>query len=352
MLNGEIKDRIVELKEAGYSNYEIAKELGIKQDSVRNYWYRFKKNQATDDDVVGTLLKQNESLRRKLHKIVIQNEIDKAFAERINVPIIHKDVKPSFSPAREEAVLILSDIHYGMLHKGATNYYTPEIAEERLRSIVANAEEILYKFYPHITKMNIFLLGDMVEGYGIFKGQEYSAIPLTDQIEKFPAILSDIIAHIKHDTEIFAVRGNHGRIERGASQHNWDTVVYNITKQMLPDVPFTVADDFFLPVKILNTEFILVHGDGITSARDPESIIERTVGRFTMMFKKQDIYFDYMAMAHFHSVRRLPSAFVNGSVCGDSLLATQRLQASEKPKQLLLFIDEKYGYTNFREIQP
>jgi len=341
---------IKELRDKGFSYFEISKMTGISQDAIRNFFYRERKKETNIDDTISYLLKRIQSLERENRKLKAQHLSDEAFAKLIEVEKFHFE-NTKLADVKEEAGLIVSDLHSGLEYEGSDNKFNMDIAKERVQRLFNDTGEILRKYYPHVKNLHVFLAGDIVDGSGIFKGQEFSTAPITEQIEKTPSMIVEGLKLVSDfNLRLYGVAGNHGRVAKGVSQHNWDNVVYRIIEQMI-DIPFEIASDFYLPVEIKGHKFILLHGDNITHSKTPSSYIERAVGEFTRMFKDMGIYFESLLMGHFHSAQWLPHAIVNGSICGNTNFTIGKLHLNEPARQVLFFVDEKHGITEVRKIQ-
>lgn len=89
----------------------------------------------------------------------------------------------------------LSDTHFGSKY----------CAEDK----VADAVDEINNYHPHA----IFFGGDIIDGYGVYKGQEFelSAHSLPDQLEK-----AEILGDLKAD--VYAIDGNHSEafVKRGS----------------------------------------------------------------------------------------------------------------------------------------
>lgn len=357
----EIRQDIESLREAGYGYHEIALILNMTTDAVRNYFYRKNKSvgvspknvseELTPEEEIAILQAKLQSMNRKLKVEMVDRNLELAIARSITVPRYSVSFKGKVEDGSEKGVVLLSDIHYGLEINSQLNVYNQKIAEERLLYYVDRINHIFSKYYPHIQSLAIFFLGDFIEGDHIYKGQEYESIPITDQIAYAPSFIANALSQIIFPFEIWTVDGNHGRMAQGVMKHNWDKTVYYLLQRMLPEVTFHIGTDFYQMVDIYNYKFLILHGEDITNSKKPPSFIERAVSEYTGVFRKQNIYFDYMIMGHFHETYRLPSAIVNGSICGATPFTQKKIKDAGLPSQIFFIVNDKRGVVDDRFIK-
>lgn len=351
---------IEELREQGYGYHDIALMLNITTDAVRNYFYRKHKSvgvsvqnvseELTPEEEITILQSKLQSMNRKLKVEMVDRNLDLAFARAITVPKYDMSFKGNVEDGVERGIVLFSDLHYGLEFKTQLNIYNPKVAEERLLYYVDRINHIFSKYYPHIKSLTMLCLGDNIEGNNIYRGQEYESIPITDQIAFAPSLIANAFSKIIYPFEIWTIDGNHGRMEAGVMKHNWDRTVYYLLQRMLPEVKFHIGTDFYQMVDIYNYKFLIMHGEDITNGKRPPSFIERAVSEYTGVFRKQNVYFDYMVMGHFHEAYSLPSAIVNGSLCGATTFTQKKIKDAGLPVQVCFIVNQKRGIVDYRTI--
>ena len=272
----------------------------------------------------------------------------------------------------EEAVLLLSDIHYGEIVDGGQmrglNEYNADIAIARLQALteivcsIASDKMAGYQF----DKLHILMLGDMVGGM-IHEEIRTNSHP---SISKQAIDLSYIFTQMVRDfltvfpiVEIDTVVGNHGRLEQKKSfkQHaeNWDNIAYEflareLRRQSRARITIHQAPQAYK--KINGWTWLMMHGDGIRSwGGIPFYGIMRAQGRLKDLRAaemqitggRSDVH--YICMGHFHNYGELTTAtgslLLNGSVKGSDEYA-QGLFVTSPPQQLFCGVHRKHGITH------
>jgi hypothetical protein len=130
-------------------------------------------------------------------------------------------------------VIILSDSHFGELVEETEVYhrYDMAIASQRLLSIPTILEQYRSNCsLPHIDEILILMVGDHIDGEGIFHNQSMEIeTHAADQVLKCTRAHWSLFQELKRTfnvpVRVVTIRGNHGRT--GASKEaNWDNIVY------------------------------------------------------------------------------------------------------------------------------
>jgi len=346
----EQREAIIALREEGMGYNQIALEVGTTTDAVRNFFYRNRKVGKEATDKTAILNAKIRALQKQVLKLKMAGEADLDFAKSISVPRYDVSFNTHFTDGEEVGVVNLSDIHFGLIMKSRINTYNTEIAQIRLGYYVDRINHIFAKYYPHIKRLIILLNGDLVDGTNIYKGQEYEAIPIDEQIAFLPSILAASLSKINLPFEVYEADGNHARITPNSGIHNWDKVVTYLVRKMLPDIKFHIATDFYQEIDIWNWTYIMMHGENITRSKTPQSFIERAIADYVNMFRKINLHFDGLFLGHYHNPNWLPSAIVNGAVCGATNFTQKKIKNGERPSQVIAIVNKKRGIVDVRKI--
>ena len=349
-MTDEQKESILELRRNGLGYNQIALEVGVTTDAVRNFFYKRRKTGAEKTQKVTILNRRIRTLQNQILKYKMREEADLDFARSITVPKYDVKFNTNFVDGPEVGIVNFSDLHFGALIKSKINTYNPKIAQIRVGYYIDRINHIFSKYYPHIKRLKIFMNGDIPDGSGIYEGQHYETIPIDEQIAFLPSILAAGLSQIRLPFEVYETDGNHGRLSKNSGIHNWDRVVAYLVQRMLPDVKFHIASDYYQVVDVYKWRYIVMHGQYITRSSQPQSQIERAVGLYTSMFRSMGIYFDSLFLGHFHSHNWLPSAIVNGAICGSLKLAQTKIKNADRPSQALVVINQKRGIVDVRRI--
>jgi DNA polymerase II small subunit len=136
---------------------------------------------------------------------------DVIFVKSITLPDIPLGKEYKKSPTDEQAVFI-SDVHFG------SNVFLKE-EFERFIAWINSMEKVKY----------LFILGDLVEGVGIFPGQEKELIikDIYEQYSKF----SEYIEQINPKIKIIIAPGNHDAVRVAEPQPNLSRLLPNLAEK-------------------------------------------------------------------------------------------------------------------------
>jgi len=321
----EEKELVESLRNEGVSYFDISKQVGVSQDAIRNYFYR-----------------------ERMNKEIVEEE--EKFVIRIPDRLIRlNDLPPYTQKGDEEAILDLSDWHYGAEINSQIAIYNTDTAELRITYLADKVTEILLNFHPKVKTIHLFWKGDIVDGENIYPDQHYYSIPISEQIEGVIApamyLIDRLSQHFYVDNN--SVSGNHGRTSRNSRPNDtFDHVVYTTLARIYPKMVWNISDDWWTRVKILNTTFLLMHGEDTSNSKEPYSFIERAV----VSYRKMMGDFDYLSVGHFHHYFMTENVIGNGCVSGSSFFSQRKLMSAVPPSQNLMLVSPKHGRTVVRPI--
>lgn len=333
---------------AGYPDIgrpSLAAQLGITQYKaavLANYINRngapeIRETKKQYESDIQFLRKQNEQL---LTEVSFGDKIREAFEASVHMLPkldIHKaarKVDTTLDP--EDIVLMISDTQIGQKvdkkDTGGMGQYDFQVFKRRMERYSSAVRKIL-KYTPNkIENCYVFLLGDLVEGSTIFRGQQRQLDLITVQqvtraYEMFAVLLADLL-QIFDKVKVVVIPGNHGRIgQKGenAPHDNLDWLIGYFLRERFNGskrIEFHLPETWWSLVKVRNTTFLLSHGDQFKSWLGiPYYGAERFRSRVRETLK--DVFtgsndFDYLLCGHHHQAAVLPNIYLNGSWVGGS----------------------------------
>lgn len=368
-------DKVIALSRQGMGRRTISKELGISQWQVRK---------IIEDFPAVTEKSPTDQLREKLDLAEYRKlKKQKTFFEIIGENIIHavQAIPAPKAPPRdklffkkkhepEELVLLWSDSQIGQFvdqkESGGLGSYSVDIFLQRKEFLKVSLKKI---FEIHLDNtpypvLNIFFLGDIIEGSTIFPGQErqtdlHAVEQVIFAVDKIAEFVAWAAALYPWQVKCFCVVGNHGRIGKKGEQsplNNLDYLCYRYISEKLKNfsnVEFSISESWWMLVQRMNHVFLLVHGDDIRAWMGiPYYGLERSESRYQRMLLDSQSGFHYFCCGHHHQEATIKSRiFMNGNWVGGSELSMKAMQVANMPTQLLFSVHPIFGVTWERNIQ-
>ena len=247
-----------------------------------------------------------------------------------------------------EAVLVLSDWHYGLVADNVFNKYNTEICRERVKAVFKKAlARILLYGCEHL---HIVILGDMIHGAIHTSARVASEELVCDQIMQVAELLAQSIEYISQfipHVDISMTYGNHGRTVQAKDDNihrdNMERVIlWWLRQRLAPHQNIIVndeSDNEFVFLDVCGHTICASHGDLDSVTQSP-----RLLG--TLFAKKYGADVEYILLGdkhHHESFEELGiTAMLCGSLCGADDYANKKRLFS-KPEQLLLIINKENG---------
>jgi hypothetical protein len=261
---------------------DIAKKLGRSYKSVA---HRRSKLLNTEEIVYAPAEKGEDALKQEdflalLKEVVIKDYDAKRFP---TYDLSHK------AKSTEILNLVISDLHTGKINV----WYDTESTQK----VVTYNDVIRHKFEKHyldsvikllslwnhgyyFEKLNIFLLGDLIDNDRIFEGQKSMiSMPAGRQVFTCCAELVDMIGLLSGffpEVEVTCLIGNHGRTANSSKEeepveNNFEFGMYKIMELMFQksdkkNIKFTIPDSRFYSVTNYGHKIFMSHGETIRGA--------------------------------------------------------------------------------------
>ena len=210
----------------------------------------------------------------------------------------------------EDLVVVVGDCHVGR----RTKTYDVQAFRDSVAMLKKNVAEVKAIQNRGIVfdRMHIFMVGDIVDGEEVYRGQAYEQDAITID-EMIDVALDEFVGFVDYFADnrrfgtgnitIWCVHGNHGRANRrGSEMANWDRMFYKLLRQSVGDVAEVhIADDWYLIAQVRGWQYMLLHGDCIRMYQAiPVYGIQRNVARWLTGAITER--FDVVVMGHFHTV--------------------------------------------------
>ena len=313
------KSELLKLLNLHGSKSEVARNLKVSTRSITHACKRF--NIITDEDKVIELVNILQTINEE------QVEPYENFTHN--------------NKSKESFNLALSDAHGGKEINRSDNVFNLKALEDRFNKLNKNILNLLTRHIQYsadIGHVNIFLLGDHVDGSGIYQGQEYQQVSsLPEQITVLYNLLRKLfISFIDkgYSVRVYGVKGNHGGIDDNP-MNNFDILLYMLLEnwkntQKIDNFSIEYSTENSFDVEIDGWKYHLSHKaykQGKTSAG---------ARKYLGWSKNHDS--DAVVSGHFHTPRyeevNTIDVFQNGCLCGPDDFS-DKLAVSAKPCQIV-----------------
>lgn len=239
-----------------------------------------------------------------------------------------------------DAVLVLTDWHYGMVADNIWNKFDTRICKERVQKLY---QKVKYKLHLHeVSKLHVFILGDMANGAVHVTSRVAAEETVVDQLMEVSEILAEFISNISdavERVEVHCTYGNHMRTiqSKQDSIHgdNMEKIIPWWLKERLKscdniEIVDISRDEIFFAL-VCGTPVCAVHGDLGGSPLVLSQMFEREFGQRMR----------YLFSGHLHSPLDTEEYGITsirvGSLCGTDEFAKNKRLFSEPSQTLAIF---------------
>lgn len=247
-----------------------------------------------------------------------------------------------------EAILVFSDWHYGMVTSNVFNEYNTDICVQRVKQTVKLASERIR--FNQCNKLHIVILGDAIHGSIHTSARVASEELVCDQLMQVSEILAQSICELSKyvkDTVVYTTYGNHARTiqNKNDSIHrdNMERIIpWWLEQRLQPCKNVTIersSDNEFLFLNVCGHDICAAHGD-LDSVKSSPRLLA------TLFHKKYGKDIEYILLGDKHHIESFNELGVTSMICG-SLCGTDDYANNKRlfsyPSQLLLIVNDKCG---------
>lgn len=255
-----------------------------------------------------------------------------------------------------QATLVLSDTHIGKLTKS----YNTQRAIDTICWIIGNALAEVKHRYPDIKVFNIAMVGDIVDGMGIYpKQSHYLDKTLLNQIYDGIKPISesiDLAASYFTEVNIYCTHGNHGRASLEADElSNYDLMFYKALQlgcANINNVEFTIQGDSELIFDIGKYKALISHGSNMKSGAIKSVENTTTLWLASRTYKDVDVFI----YGHYHYCADFPCqrgyVIMNGTTITDDPYGLEKCHKEVKPCQTLFITNNKEPVSSVIYLYP
>ena len=299
----------------------------------------------------------NAMYRKEARSELLREEVAAAIAKLEPLPPPIPDISYTWCPNKtKELVVCVGDIHYGAdihvtgLYGEDLNVFNDDVFRERMGQLLSETCDILAK--ERITKVHLFLVGDLIDG--MLRQSQLMRLQygLVDSTMRFSEYMATWINKLSESAEvnIASCSGNHSEIrplgskKRQFPEENMERLIMWYLKARLADNPKVSVDErceLYSLQNVLGFSFLLFHGDSEKNLQEVASETVRLYGR----------PIDFFICGHRHRENEYPTGCTPdgsstiirvSSVCGADSYATSKGYGG-KPGATAIVMEEDYG---------
>ena len=243
---------------------------------------------------------------------------------------------------KQEAMVVISDWHLGMVIDSQFNRFNEDVARYRINKLKQKTYEKVIK--DNIQILHIANLGDLIHGAIHVSTRIQSEQDVIQQVIKASEYLKDFIGEFLKlgiDVKYYNIQGNHGRISPNKQDvagidENFEKLILTILDTAFSaQLNYTSFDskDGLIETEIKGYKGVLVHGDYDKGA----SIVAKLPQLLGYVP-------DFVIGGHFHRESIMDygktTCITNGSLCGSDDYAIQMRLGGKPSQKYLTFTDE------------
>ena len=242
-----------------------------------------------------------------------------------------------------EAILQISDWHYGIEVESAYNSYNPGIAFNRIKMLRDKVIPLLERH--RISKLYVVNLGDLIAGRIHLQLRINSRIDVITQIIEVSELLAQLLHSLSEyvDIEYFDTMDNHSRLEPNLKNNIELESLTRITTWMLQE---RLRDNKRVKIQDFNPygddiiTFRTTGGYNVAAVHGHKDSPTKIIDNLTMMTK---IHYDLILSAHLHHFsadEKNETILVSSASLRGTDDYAQSLRLNSKPSQNLIILGE------------
>lgn len=306
-----------------------------------------------EKDELYKAAKQFQDQRREYNKILTKDarfeHLEKELINAANNLSTEKMIKDNYGvyyTAKHDAVLCLSDWHFGMVTDNIWNVYNVQICKDRVNTLFRKTKE--YLRLHDVDTLHILVLGDLISGSihsTVRVASEENACEQLMHASELLAELVDELSHYVNEVHVYSTYGNHARTvqkkEDSIHSDNMERIVPWWLKWRLKDnLKVTIEDSEFYEFLYLN-----VQGHGVVAVHgDLENFRKLGVDMHTLFSKQFNLDVEYCFSGDKHHSESVDYYGIENvlvsSLCGTDNYANNKRLYSKAGQTLCIFNKE------------
>lgn len=328
-----------------YDDYIREKGMDFISEEVKNKLtediLKIKSERVKLSDERALLNRQIREKTRFDSMLDLAKEISKDF--NMVKPLLSKE--PILKSGEKEAVLLLSDLHIGIVNDNHWNKYDIEEMYKRMSFLRSRITQITMD--SSVKKINVCLLGDVVSGIIHSTIRLENREDIVKQCLIASEVISELLSHLAtlFEVDFYMSIGNHGRVSSNKSEsldkENFEYFIKEMISLRCSNVEGlkilnNPIDDEIISFSVFDKFLVCSHGDKFGN-------LSNYIPKITSMLRQVP---DYVCIGHLHN--HVENSYgsteliVNPSFSGVDTYA-KNLGLIGRPSQKMIVFSKEYG---------
>ncbi len=271
---------------------------------------------------------------------LFKNKIDDI---SLHKPFLSDSSYSNYESSNQEALILISDAHYGLETINAFNKYNSEIFKLRIQYLSDRVIE--YSKLHKVKRLHIMLLGDLISGHIHNSIRLENRENVVEQIIEVSEILSEFIYKLSKELKqiiIYSVGGNHDRV-LPKKDENLDKDSFNLLINKYIELRIKSIDNVIFQENIYDNDIIVtkICGNTCFGIHGDKDKMSTAIPKLTSLIRTIP---DYVFMAHLHNCKEdtygESEICVNGSFSGTDTYAKNLRLSSYAMQKFMIFNDD------------
>lgn len=328
-----------------YDDYIREKGMDFVSEEVKNKLtediLKIKSERVKLSDERALLNRQIREKTRFDSMLDLAKEISKDF--NMVKPLLSKE--PILKSGEKEAVLLLSDLHIGIVNDNHWNKYDIEEMYKRMSFLRSRITQITMD--SSVKKINVCLLGDIVSGIIHSTIRLENREDIVKQCLIASEVISELLSHLAtlFEVDFYMSIGNHGRVNSNKSEsldkENFEYFIKEMISLRCSNVEGlkilnNPIDEEIISFSVFDKFLVCSHGDKFGN-------LSNYIPKITSMLRQVP---DYVCIGHLHN--HVENSYgnteliVNPSFSGVDTYA-KNLGLIGRPSQKMIVFSKEYG---------
>ena len=357
----EYKDEIISLFEDGNGYSQIAQflidkyYLNVTKQSLRHRIRDIIQYLIADKDIIeyNVRLSKKQQKYQDLNRIKnkafrehsrIENalvEYNKALIDLLKRESLKTSIKQHTSKGKQAIIVQVADLHLNELVNLKSNKYDFDVASKRLQKFAHYIKEYA-KFYD-VNEIFIALTGDILNS----DRRLDELLNASSNRSKATFLGVHLLKHFILDLNSVAnisigcVSGNESRVNKDLGwvdqivTDNYDYVIFEILRMLLPDINFVTSGALELVVEINGHKVLLIHGHQLGNMQNDK------IAKVMSKYARNGVMLDFIICGHLHETKITDMFARSSSLVGANAYSENALLLSSRAAQNIYIMKDK-----------